>query len=338
MANLVISAICNRTCAYCFTRDHYEDNGGGAVFLDLDGFEARLDFLDRSGIDQARLIGGEPTLHPDFPLLVERARARGKTVIVFSNGLMPEPALACLEALPGDACSVLVNVNAPEDMGASTFQQLCATLRRLGQKATPGLNIYRVDLELAFLLNLVGETGCRPVIRLGLAHPCLSGSNRFVRPHQYVAIGRRIVHFARRAAGAGIRVEFDCGFVPCMFSPPDLEALRALGASAAWKCNPILDIDLEGRAIYCFPLSRLGYLPLTPQANAEKLRRSFEARVQPYRRAGVFVECSTCPLKRSGECPGGCLSATVRRFRHTPFCVTISDQELQGEHLGHSLH
>lgn len=321
MANLVISTACNRTCAYCFTGDHQEKDNS---FLDLESFDARLDFLDRSGIEQARLIGGEPTLHPCFPALVERARARGKIVIVFTNGLMPEQALASLEALPHEACSALVNVNAPEDLGSRAFEQLRATLRRLGEKATLGFNLYRPNLEPDFLIDLVREAGNRPAIRLGLAHPCLSGNNCYVRPHQYMAIGRKIVQFARRAGQAGISVEFDCGFVPCMFSPQDLEMLQTLGANMIWKCNPILDIDLAGRVLYCYPLSRLGHLPLTPQSHAATLRKSFEARTQAYRRAGIFAECSTCPFKQSGICPGGCLSATIRRFRHTPFQITLA--------------
>lgn len=320
MANLTISAVCNQRCPYCFTADYLSGGGPGQHFLDSGDFDARLDFLDRSGIDQVRLLGGEPTLHPQFPALVERARARGKTIVVFTNGMMPAESLACLESLPATACSVLVNVNDPADERQRT------AIRRLGERAMVGFNIYRPDFRPEFLLPLIAETGCRPAIRLGLAHPTLSGENRYVYPHQYVAIGRKIVGFARRAGDAGVRVEFDCGFVRCMFADQDLETLAALGADVGWRCNPILDVGLDGRVIHCYPLSRLGSLPLAPQTDAPALRRAFESRTRPYRQAGIFRECPTCPFKASGVCPGGCLAATIRRFRHTPFTLVCDAQ------------
>jgi MoaA/NifB/PqqE/SkfB family radical SAM enzyme len=327
MANLTISAVCNQHCPYCFTSDHLGDSRVSQSFLEVSDFDARLDFLDRSDVDQARLLGGEPTLHPQFPKLVELARARGKKVVVFTNGLMPEESLACLEELSATECTVLVNVNDPSEAGEETFERQRATIRRLGKRALLGFNIYRPDFQPDFLLSLVAEADCKPAVRLGLAHPCLSGDNRYIHPNQYVAIGQKIVRFARDAAGSNVTVEFDCGFVRCMFSDEDLETLEALGADVGWRCNPILDVGVDGRVIHCYPLSRLGSLPLTPKTTAPALRSGFESLTRPYRQAGVFKECSTCPFKLSGTCPGGCLAATMRRFRHTSFTLAVPRQE-----------
>ena len=318
MANLAVSAVCNQHCPYCFTNDHLNGRRADGGFLTVGDFDARLDFLDRSDIDQARLLGGEPTLHPQFSELVERARMGEKRIVVFTNGLMPEESLACLEQVPVTECTILVNVNDPAEVEVETFERQRATIRRLGERVLLGFNIYRPDFQPDFLLSLIAEAGCRPAVRLGLAHPCLSGENQHILPHQYVFIGEKIARFARTAAEAGVTVEFDCGFVRCMFSDEDLETLKALGADVGWKCNPILDVDLDGEVIHCYPLSQLGSFPLTPETNAPALRNGFEALTRPYRQAGIFQECSTCPFKRSGECPGGCLAATIRRFHPAP--------------------
>ncbi|MBU0703105.1 MAG: radical SAM protein, partial [Chloroflexi bacterium] len=177
MANLAVSAVCNQRCPYCFTSDHLNGDRANGGFLAVGDFDARLDFLDRSDIDQARLLGGEPTLHPQFPELVERARARGKRIVVFTNGLMPEGSLACLEQVPATECTVLVNVNDPAEVEVETFEHQRATIRRLDGRVLLGFNIYRPNFQPDFLLSLIAEAGCRPAIRLGLAHPCLSGEN-----------------------------------------------------------------------------------------------------------------------------------------------------------------
>lgn len=322
MANLVVSAVCNRDCSYCFTTDHA--GPGGLPFLPVRLFEERLGFLTRSNIQEARLLGGEPSLHPQFGELVARARASGKIVVVFSNGLMPEAALASLEALTPEECTVMVNVTPPErDGNNAALARQRETMRRLGRRALPGVNLYRTDLPLDFLLPLLSETGCRQVIRLGMAHPCLSGHNRHLVPNQYRSIALKVIRFARVAAQAGVTIELDCGFVRCMFSDADLQVLRDAGANTGWHCNPILDVDIEGQVIHCFPLARLGSLPLLPDGDAGALRQAFEEQTRSYRQAGVYRECSTCVFKATGECPGGCLAATIRRFRRTPFHLEL---------------
>jgi MoaA/NifB/PqqE/SkfB family radical SAM enzyme len=335
VANLAISAVCNQACAYCFTVDHLARGQGdgtsqpGHSFLPLGDFEERLDFLARSGVDKVRLLGGEPTLHPQFPELVARARATGKGLTVFSNGLMPPDALACLEVLPPEACTVLVNVNEPDTPErGGVYQQQLETIRRLGLRAMPGFNIYRTSFRPEFLLALIAETGCKPAIRLSMAQPCLSGTNRYIHPNQYRAVAVKVTRFARVAADAGVSLEFDCGFVRCMFSNADLETLQETGADVGWRCNPILDVDIQGKVLHCYPLARLMSLPLTPTADAPTLRSQFEARTRRYRQTGVYPECSTCSFKVAGECPGGCLAMTIRRFRRASFdlqvCATVA--------------
>ena len=319
MTNLVVSSTCNRRCTYCFTLDQAPP---GRHFLSLRAFDAHLDFLHRSGIDRVRLLGGEPTLHPRFPELVSRARRAGKAITVFSNGLMPAPALASLEALATRDCTVVVNVT-PDGDGGGTLERQRQTLRRLGKRAMPGLNLYRTDLAPGFLLDLVAETGCRPVLRLSMAHPVLSGRNTFIHPGQYRAFAARIVPLAGQAEVAGVRLELDCGFVRCMFSEAELEALYRSGADVGWRCNPILDLDLEGRALHCLPLAGILSLPVAAGDTADSLRAELEARVKPYRQAGVYRECSTCAFKAAGECSGGCLAATIRRFRRVPFRLEV---------------
>jgi MoaA/NifB/PqqE/SkfB family radical SAM enzyme len=327
VANLAISAVCNQNCSYCFTLDHRRRSGPARSFLPVQDLEARLDFLKRSGIGEVRLMGGEPTLHPRFVELVERAGKAGFKIVVFSNGLMPDRALSCLASLPVAECTVLVNVNDPAVAGQDVHARRCAAVKRLGGRALLGFNVYRSDFRLDFLLPMIAEAGCRPAVRLGMAQPCLSGDNRYVHPRQYVAVGARIAAFARIAAQSGVTLEFDCGFVRCMFSARDLATLEASAADVDWRCNPILDVDIEGQVIHCYPLSDLGGLPLTPETDAPALRSAFACRTRPYRQAGVFSECSTCPFKAAGECPGGCLAVTLRRFHRTPFSVAVPLQE-----------
>lgn len=46
----------------------------------------RLDLLRETGIDEINLTGGEPTLHPDLPIIVEGLTSNGFTVKMTTNG------------------------------------------------------------------------------------------------------------------------------------------------------------------------------------------------------------------------------------------------------------
>ena len=74
MANISITSVCNRHCEFCFagpTRNGIDP----VAHMPLHRFEEALDFLGRSGISEARLLGGEPTLHPDFDRVVDMVAA-----------------------------------------------------------------------------------------------------------------------------------------------------------------------------------------------------------------------------------------------------------------------
>jgi hypothetical protein len=156
----------------------------------------------------------------------------------------------------------------------------------------------------------------------------LSGNNQYIHPHQYRAVAIQVLRLARVAAEASVSLDVDCGFVRCMFSDADLEALEETRAKMSWRCSPILDVDLEGQVIHCYPLSQLARLPLTTAADAAGLQSAFEARTRPFRQAGVFKECSACAFKSHGECPGGCLATTIRRFRHAPLHMKMRGLEV----------
>ena len=327
MANITISNVCNLKCSYCFASSHMDSvRGTTPAFIDLDTFEKRLDFLDHSNIDQIRLIGGEPTLHPHFEELIDLAQQRHKKLLIFSHGLIPERALRCLASLPAEMCLVLINMNASKSADGPDQRerrQRETAVRRLGPRALPGFNIYQPTFQLEPIIDLIRSTGCQPTIRLGLAQPILAGPNAYLHPKHYPMVGSRLVHYAQVAAKSGITLEFDCGFVRCMFSNEGLAILQKTGTDIGWRCNPILDLGIDGHAIHCFPLTGQWQISVKNGVDAAALRQQFSQHAAPYRLAGIYKECSTCQHKLAGNCRGGCLASTIRRFRHHDIHIVV---------------
>jgi len=306
MANLCITTSCNRHCSYCFAAG---ERRRGSSHMPSETFDKALDFLLRSGIEQARLLGGEPTLHPEFIRLAESALRRGLRLLVFSNGLMPERVLRWLEHSPHGAVALLINATRTD------HQKQLDTLRRLGNRVMLGFNIHTPVFQPEFLLDLIDKYGLYPRIRFGLAHPCLDGSNVSIHPRLYCAVGNRLMDFAALAHGSSVELEFDCGFVPCMFPPGSMEALGNTAADIGPRCSPVLDLRPDGMFGSCFPLSGLHQEVLQDHDTAGALRSRFEARLVGLRRLGIFPECATCEMRTSGKCTGGCLAAAMQRLR-----------------------
>ena len=328
MANLVVSSVCNLECAHCFARPSLQPRASRnrQAFVSLEAFERYLDYLDRSRISEARLLGGEPSLHPAFSELIRRARQRNKHIVVFTHGLLSEQALASLESLTPEEGTILVNMNAgaaSETLVQDFQEHRRKTLLRLGPGVIPGFTIVKPEFHAGFILPLILETGCQKVVRLGLAQPALAGRNAYLHPKQYVLTGRNIVRLAEAAGKAGIILDFDCGFVPCMFSEVDMQLLRQSEVRVAWRCSPVIDLGLDGIVQHCFPLSERIWLPLDSSDNAASLQNALQEQTRAFRVAGIYKECSSCILKLDNECPGGCLAATFGRFSRTAFRLRL---------------
>lgn len=338
MANIVVSSLCNLSCAFCFARDHLskQTNPDNQPFITLDDFKDRLDFLERSAIEEVRLIGGEPTLHPEFLELVKSARGRFKKLMLFTHGLLPEPVLHCLEGIPPDEITILVNTNAyweATELKQKENSRWKTGLTRLAERVTLGYTIASVDFDCDDLIPLLLEAGFKKSIRLGLAQPVLGGRNSWLLPRQYPFIGKKVAEFVDRASEHGIEVEFDCGFVRCMFSPEELEIVTRRTQTSIFRCNPVLDIDLHGQSSHCFPLAERFVEPLTSTSLASDLRATITEQIRPYRLSGIYKECSSCKFKQTKECTGGCLALTLSSFQTTDFHTTISRErktELNG--------
>jgi radical SAM protein with 4Fe4S-binding SPASM domain len=320
MANISVTATCNRTCTFCFASDAM--NAAPSTYMPAERFEEALDFVVRSGISEARLLGGEPTIHPQFTELVDRALARGLRIVVFSGGLIPEKALRRLAAIPESQLSVLLNT-IPPDADPREVGRQEDVLRTLGSRVMLGVTIDSPAVHLGFLLELIDRFALSRIIRLGLSHPTLGGANHRLHPRHYPEVGRRVTEFGLLARERGVALDFDCGWVPCMFPEGALEALQKTSADVGLRCNPILDVLPDGEVISCYALSSHASEPLTFGRDAQWFRQRLTERQEADRRVMLYRECETCAWRARGECTGGCLSASLGRLRHRDFEVAV---------------
>jgi len=300
--------------------------------MSLSIFQQCLVFLEQSGIDQVRILGGEPTLHPEFKKFMNLAMETGKRLFLFTNGLMPEKTLKFLAGLPRERLNVMVNATARFRMPESETVRRRSVLKKLGSRAMLSFTIYRPDVSLDGLLDLINGTTVERRIRLGLALPCLTEDNEWLHPRLYRFVGSSLVDFVVRAARQKISVGLDCGFVPCMFSKSEIQTLKVCDADLNWNCSPILDIDPTGRVLHCFPLAKVISTNFPTGLDASTVRNYFREAGRPFRNGGIYKKCFRCDWKQANLCPGGCLAVILKRIRNcTVLEIPPKSQRLSNE-------
>lgn len=322
MANLSLTAACNRSCSFCFAAESMETHEG-ATYMPLEVVESAFDLLTRSEIPEARLLGGEPTIHPDFEAIVARALARGFRLLVFSGGMIPERALRALERVPEGRLSVLINTIAPGTGKPAEERRQRHVFARLRRRVVPGVTIDSPGFDLTFLIDLIERHDLARTVRLGLGHPILGADNTSLHPRHYPEVGRRTTEFGLAARDRGIALSFDCGWVPCMFPPGAMAALGLTENEVGLRCSPILDLLPDGSFISCYPLAAHAEEAMTAHHDAASVRAAFVQRQHADRSFMLYKDCEACEWRAQGACTGGCLSASLRRTRHRDFAIEV---------------
>ncbi len=324
MSNLILTKQCNQRCSYCFAESHLQSHTNPISFLSEEAFSKYLDFLERSEIDQVRLIGGEPSLHPRFSEFIKAAYERGMKIVVFTNGLISTAALETMIQIPINKIDALVNVTTNAEPNHFDLQpRQYQSLSRLGQRAHLSYTIYQPDTSGLFnLLKIIEKTNCCRSVRIGLAQP-YQDRNRSLSPKHYRRVAKGILQFIRRAYPNHVTVEFDCGFVRCMFTEDEISELQQKKTHLGWRCNPVIDIQEDESAIPCFPLSDNFRIPDALNQTEIELRKHFLAETGHLRVVGIFPECSTCKVRVLEGCSGGCLARAMQRMHKQSFVYSL---------------
>ncbi len=309
MSNIILNSNCNRQCAYCFTNAGKKDTQQ----MSLDNLTIICDFFERSRKRKLNILGGEPTLHPEFDLFLEYMLSRGFILHVFTNGMIPAPALAAIQKLikrrqpTRRQLKFIINVNEEKYRSAREQKLQERTFQALHSLSTLSFNIFEPLCSLVFLIDLVVQKQLIPEIRLGLASPILGKANQYLSPDDFHGIARKISAFSTLCQANAIDLVFDCGFPLCIFTDKEIGKLYKNKTQLKFVCHPIPDIDPDLNVTHCYPLSEYYPQKLTDFHRLEDIRSHFRSLLSHENGGfGIFDTCRECEYRYRGMCSGGC--------------------------------
>ncbi len=197
-ALIEITSRCNLHCPICFA------DAGGGLHLPLDKIETMLErVFQQTGGCNLQLSGGEPSLHPQLPEIIQLAAAKGFTFIQLnSNGLrLAEEPEFCLALKKAGLSSVFLQFDGLSD---TIYTQLRG-VPLLEKKKQAIANLAAVDIGIVLVPTLVSGINTDQlwdIIRFGLDR----------QPHVRGVHFQPVSYFGR----------YPHNFSPCHFTLPEV--------------------------------------------------------------------------------------------------------------------
>ena len=228
MANIAINNYCNLQCPYCFANRYITEEQKQSITTEQ--LQRILEFLGRSSnIGRIGIIGGEPTLHPNFSEVLQTVKSfcdeHKINCTVFSNGIH----LYEYARLFKENVGCLVNVNHPDVVGSKNWESILKSLNRLSicsnmQNINLGVNLYSTLRDYDFIFDLA-ESYNKDSIRVSYVAPTCKFTN--VNKEDYYNEAKEIfLPFVEKAYNRGIKIHLDCNHIPrCFFTEDELALL-----------------------------------------------------------------------------------------------------------------
>jgi hypothetical protein len=264
------------------------------------------------------ILGGEPSLHPQFAGLIEQTWTAGFCAKVFTNGVWAEKTVEAVESLPGRTqknLRLIVNTNHPDITPEKERIAQERLFSRFPGHCSLSFNIHSLEQELGFLVDIILKHGMVKDIRLGMAAPLAEQASEFIPVSDYQQTAPLIMALAERCDEHDIHVGFDCGFTLCMFTPEQLGLLQTWGADFKAVCGPVVDVGVDLTAWACFPLATLSKsVSIDDFRDSRELSEHFEEYFESLYGTGALPECIDCKHLKRKRCTGGCAAHTYRRY------------------------
>ena len=320
MPNIAITAYCNLKCPYCFANEMISNQEEKNITLEQ--FEKIIQWIPLNPSRGLGLIGGEPTLHPQFKEILEiTERYLQKTqshCVIFTNGVYIKKYIPYLTR----NFNLLVNVNGPEDMGETQWNSLQEALNlfntmnwlskhsnqdALSHKAYLGCNICMERKDYSFIWEIIEKYDLAE-LRVSVTAPTKPEYKN--NKHKYYTDMKPIfLDFVKKAKEHNLKLVADCNQIPlCYYTEEEKELVLEVmpEMNNKGRCGPVIDITADFHASSCF-----GAYELVDCNNFS----SFE-NLEFYLTATKFIPrminntaepCQNCPLHENLECQGGCL-------------------------------
>ncbi|MGL5964749.1 MAG: radical SAM protein, partial [Fusobacteriaceae bacterium] len=228
MANIMINSYCNLKCPYCFAEG--EINSCDENNMSLEDFETIISYHKKNNIKVMRIIGGEPTIHPNFEDFLYRILGDDffEGVHVFSNMTFNDKIRGViLDVASEKRVTMLPNFN-DQSISKEKFEIIKNNVKIMSKfkiVETIGINIYKPTFDFEPLIEILKETPIKE-IRWAITTPNFKVKEGFDVKKHFNSYFETLVKFFTICNENGYNNHQDCNSIPmCSFDDKQLRTL-----------------------------------------------------------------------------------------------------------------
>jgi len=315
--NLLITNYCNQTCSFCFAKKEMSNktitgNMSHSNFKKLISLMPR----DSQSVKSLKILGGEPTLHPQISNLITTGLRKFQQIQIFTNGIFSNKLCQSFQSFV-PRLSFTFNIMTPGFLyNMKTKKIVTENIIKLSKKTEVALSL-TIDPNTVseYLMHLIPKVILNNInhYRIGLSNPIADQKNYYFFS-DFPKIGNNLSLLVDLIIKVNHKSKFllNCGFTRCMFSRKQLDKLKKNGVELnGWGCfgkSSSMDVNPDLRAFHCFPLStikreKVVSSPIKNNSNFLNDRyifwRKYESQI-----------CHKCPSygHTPYKCPGPCIA------------------------------
>lgn len=313
--NYIITKSCNKNCSYCFASHSREEDRTSVMTL-----ENFKEYIEKYKDKNIKLLGGEPTAHPEFLEFLKVACEKGKkSIILISNFLFGEKILiGILDLLNYYNISFLANgtdleVNNRMNIWKENYKQIYQKLYSLDREEHLATGITIDDSkDLSYYVkyfNFLKENTLK-LERLRISLNC-PGSEKDKNPYNVInnkKLGEKVLALVQLCLDNYITPSLDCVLYPCLFNnKEELKVLKKFMDKTSFICHGSpTDIFPDGSVEHCYPLIHKVSMPSNNDCFTEKeLVNSLNIKYDILKSTVELPEeCIKCVYHMNGKCEG----------------------------------
>lgn len=312
--------------------------------MSLANFEKALSFLSAEPNERIGLIGGEPTIHPEFRAILQRLISSPfRSVCLFTNGIELEPFFC---ELRNKRFNMLINLNEPDKIGQANYEKIVRQIDTMvnhlymREQVGIGLNFYRSDLDYSYVLDVLRRFQFKK-LRISVAVPNLDRKRNTNALDYFRSMMPGVRALVKHLLELDVAPDFDCNYLPpCILKEEDHDLMRQYSSvfrrsnvvHTCAVCAPVLDILPDLQVIRCFAMSEFHKVRLSDFQSLDELKRHFLFEVDALAYQVLPDEaCRDCRLYRSEKCSCGCYAYRLARMNTLrQFCDNLNTSPLEG--------
>ena len=310
MPNIALLNYCNLSCPYCFANEFIEEK---KQFITLDQLNKILKFIQNSN-DKGRigLIGGEPTLHPQFKDILLTCcdfceNTHLPPPLIFTNGIELAPYIKFF-----NKAKALINLNEPNIVGTTKWNKIENNLNMLNElellhkAVTVGINIYPDIKDFTYIFEIAKKYNL-PSIRSSIVAPTCHYAHQD-KEEYYNFMKNIFLDFLKCGLENKIKIHLDCNKIPLCYFTEKEKQLVLQGCDNFYNyCEPVIDITPDFKATCCFGAYHL--VDLEQFENLDEVKRYFLFNdIYSKTIKNGTGKCKDCQKFQNFSCQGGCLA------------------------------